>query len=92
MNKQELITAMADKSGMTKKDADKAVNAFVNVVKDALIDGEKVQLMGFGTFEVRERAARKGRNPRNPQEEIDIPASKLPAFKPGKTFKDEVNK
>lgn len=92
MNKQELITAMADKSGMTKKDADKAVNAFVNVVKDALIDGEKVQLIGFGTFEVRERAARKGRNPRNPQEEIDIPASKLPAFKPGKTFKDEVNK
>jgi DNA-binding protein HU-beta len=92
MNKQELITAMADKSGMTKKDTDKAVNAFVNVVKDALIDGEKVQLMGFGTFEVRERAARKGRNPRNPQEEIDIPASKLPAFKPGKTFKDEVNK
>lgn len=92
MNKQELITAMADKSGMTKKDADKAVNAFVNVVKDALIDGEKVQLMGFGTFEVRERAARKGRNPRNPQEEIDIPASKLPAFKPGKTFKDEINK
>lgn len=92
MNKQELITAMANKSGMTKKDADKAVNAFVNVVKDALIDGEKVQLMGFGTFEVRERAARKGRNPRNPQEEIDIPASKLPAFKPGKTFKDEINK
>lgn len=92
MNKQELITAMANKSGMTKKDADKAVNAFVNVVKDALIDGEKVQLMGFGTFEVRERAARKGRNPRNPQEEIDIPASKLPAFKPGKSFKDEINK
>lgn len=92
MNKQELITAMANKSGMTKKDVDKAVNAFVNVVKDALIDGEKVQLMGFGTFEVRERAARKGRNPRNPQEEIDIPASKLPAFKPGKSFKDEINK
>lgn len=92
MNKQELITAMANKSGMTKKDVDKAVNAFVNVVKDTLIDGEKVQLMGFGTFEVRERAARKGRNPRNPQEEIDIPASKLPAFKPGKSFKDEINK
>ena len=90
MNKSELIAAMAAKTGETKKDAEAALNAFVNVVTEALVKGDKVQLVGFGSFEVRKRAARKGRNPQT-KEEIKIPASKAPVFKAGKALKDLVN-
>lgn len=92
MNKAELIAAVAEKTGFTKKDAEQAVNATVKAVEEALVSGDKVQLIGFGTFEVRQRKARMGRNPRNPEETIKIPASKAPAFKPGKALKDAVNK
>lgn len=91
MNKAELIAAVAEKTGFTKKDAEQAVNATVKAIEEALIAGKKVQLIGFGTFEVRERKERMGRNPRNPEETIKIPASKAPAFKPGKALKDAVN-
>ena len=91
MNKAELIAAMAAKTGDTKKGAEASVNAFVDVITDALAKGDKVQLVGFGSFEVRKRAARKGRNPRT-KEEIKIPASKAPVFKAGKALKDLVNK
>ena len=91
MNKAELIAAIAAKTGETKKAAEEAVNAFVSVVTEALAKGEKVQLVGFGSFEVRKRAARKGRNPQT-KEEIKIPASKAPVFKAGKALKDLVNK
>lgn len=89
MNKADLIAAVAEKSELTKKDAEKAVNAFVSVVTDALAKEDKVQLVGFGTFEVRKRAERKGRNPQT-KEEITIPASKAPVFKAGKMLKDSV--
>ena len=92
MNKTELVTRMAEKTGLTKKDAEALLGAFTSTVEETLVEGDKVQLVGFGTFEVRERAARKGRNPRNPQEEIDIPASKAPAFKAGKSLKEVINK
>lgn len=91
MNKTELISEVSARSGMTKKDIEKVVNAFFTTVEDVLKTGDKVQLIGFGTFEVRERQARKGRNPQT-GEEIDIPASKVPAFKPGKSLKDAVEK
>ena len=91
MNKAELIAAIAEKTGETKKGAEEAVNAFVDVVVDALVKGDKVQLVVFGSFEVRKRAARKGRNPQT-KEEIKIPASKAPVFKAGKALKDLVNK
>lgn len=91
MNKAELVTSMAEKSGLTKKDAEAALNSFMKSVEESLMKGEKVQLVGFGTFDVRERKARKGRNPRNPEEEIHIPASKAPVFKAGKALKDLVN-
>ena len=90
MNKTELVAAMADKAGLTKKDAEAALSAFASVVADELKKGEKVQLVGFGTFEVRERAARTGKNPRT-GEMIKIAASKVPAFKAGKALKDVVN-
>ncbi|MBE7038865.1 MAG: HU family DNA-binding protein [Ruminococcaceae bacterium] len=89
MNKTELIASIADKSGLTKKDAEKALNAVVAGVTDALKKGEKVQLVGFGTFEVRERAARNGINPLT-KKEIKIPATKVPAFKAGSALKDAV--
>lgn len=89
MNKTELITAMAEASGLTKKDCDAALNAFVDTLQTALKSGDKVQLVGFGTFEVKERAARTGKNPATGAT-IEIPASKAPAFKPGKVFKDSV--
>ena len=92
MNKAELVAAVAEKTGFTKKDAELAVNAFVSSVESALVQGEKVQLIGFGTFEVRERKARQGRNPRKPGEIIKIDASKAPVFKAGKALKDAVNK
>ena len=90
MNKAELIAAIAAKTGDTKKAAEASVNAFVDVVTSALVEGDKVQLVGFGSFEVRKRAARKGRNPQT-KEEIKIPASKAPVFKAGKALKDLVN-
>ena len=91
MNKADLIAAIAAKTGETKKSAEETVNAFVDVVTEALTNGEKVQLVGFGSFEVRKRAARKGRNPQT-KEEIKIPASKSPVFKAGKALKELVNK
>ena len=91
MNKADLIAAMAAKTGDTKKVAEASVNAFVDVVTETLKKGDKVQLVGFGSFEVRKRAARKGRNPQT-KEEIKIPASKAPVFKAGKALKDLVNK
>ena len=91
MNKSELIAAIAAKTGATKKDAEASVNAFVDVVTETLTKGDKVQLVGFGSFEVRKRAARKGRNPQT-KEEIKIPASKSPVFKAGKALKELVNK
>ena len=90
MNKAELIAAIAAKTGETKKSAEETVNAFVDVVTDSLKKGDKVQLVGIGSFEVRKRAARKGRNPQT-KEEIKIPASKAPVFKAGKALKDLVN-
>ena len=91
MNKADLIAAIAAKTGETKKSAEASVNAFVDVVTESLVKGDKVQLVGFGSFEVRKRAARKGRNPQT-KEEIKIPASKAPVFKAGKALKDIVNK
>ena len=91
MNKSDLIAAIAAKTGSTKKDAEATLNAFVDVVTDSLVKGDKVQLVGFGSFEVRKRAARRGRNPQT-KEEIKIPASKAPVFKAGKALKDLVNK
>ena len=91
MNKAELIAAIAAKTGATKKSAEEALNALGDVVTDALKKGDKVQLVGFGSFEVIKRAARKGRNPQT-KEEIKIPASKAPKFKAGKALKDIVNK
>ena len=91
MNKAELIAAVAAKTGETKKSTESSVNAIVDVITSTLVAGDKVQLVGFGSFEVRKRAARKGRNPRT-KEEIKIPASKAPVFKAGKAFKDLVNK
>ncbi len=92
MNKSELITRIAEKSGLTKVDSTKALDALLESVQEALVKEEKVQLVGFGTFEVRHRKAREGRNPRNPEEKIKIPASKAPVFKAGKTLKEAVNK
>ncbi|NBG88906.1 HU family DNA-binding protein [Isachenkonia alkalipeptolytica] len=92
MNKAELVSKMAEKSDLTKKDAEVALNAFMETVEESLIDGDKVQLVGFGTFDVRERKPRQGRNPRNPEQVIEIPASKAPVFKAGKTLKEKVNK
>ena len=91
MNKTELVAGVAEKAGLTKKDAEKAVNALFDCVQQALAGGEKVQLIGFGTFEVKKRAARKGRNPRTGPD-IEIPASSSPSFKAGKALKDAVNK
>ena len=91
MNKAELIAAIAAKTGDTKKGAEASLDAFVDVITESLTKGEKVQLVGFGSFEVRKRAARKGRNPQT-KEEIKIPASKAPVFKAGKALKDLVNK
>ncbi len=91
MNKTEFISSVAEKTGMSKKDAEKSVGAVLDTIQDALSSGDKVQLVGFGTFEVRERAEKQGLNPRT-KEAITIPASKLPAFKAGKAFKDAVAK
>ena len=90
MNKAELITSMSEKSKLTKKDAELALKAFIESVEEALEKGEKVQLVGFGTFETRERAAREGRNPQSGAP-MKIAASKAPKFKAGKALKDLVN-
>ncbi|MBQ9949751.1 MAG: HU family DNA-binding protein [Clostridia bacterium] len=90
MNKTELIAKIAEKCGMTKKDAEKALGAVTDSITEALVAGEKVQLVGFGTFEVRERAARVGRNPAT-KEEMQIPASKAAAFKAGQALKAALN-
>ena len=92
MNKAELVTAIAEKTSLTKKDAELALKAVLEVVEEALVAGDKVQLVGFGTFETRERAAREGRNPRNPEEVIKVAACKAPVFKAGKALKDAINK
>ena len=91
MNKSQVIDAVAQKTGMKKKDAESAVNAFLSTVEDALVEGEKVLLVGFGTFETKVRAARVGRNPKT-KAAIEIPESKHPAFTAGKALKDTVNK
>ena len=90
MNKQELISIMADKANLSKKDAEAALKAFVEAVEGALVKGDKVQLVGFGSFEVRERAARIGRNPQTGAE-MKIDAAKVPAFKAGRALKDKLN-
>jgi DNA-binding protein HU-beta len=89
MNKTELVKAVAIQAELTQKDAASAVDALFNTISNSLAQEEKIQLIGFGTFEVRERSARKGRNPQT-GEEIDIAASKVPAFKPGKELKEAV--
>ncbi len=91
MNKTELIAAVAEKTGLTKKDAERVVNATVDTIAESLVKGDKVQLSGFGIFEVKAREARVGRNPRTKQT-IQIPATRLPAFKASKTLKDAVAK
>ena len=90
MNKTELIAAVAEKAEISKKDAEKAVKAFTDVVSEELVNGGKIQLVGFGTFEVSERPAREGRNPRT-GETVTIAATKTPKFKVGKALKDMVN-
>lgn len=89
MNKTELIAAVAEKTGFSKKDADKAVNAVIDSIVETVAQDEKVQIVGFGTFEVRNRSERQGRDPRT-NSPITIPASKVPAFKVGKAFKSAV--
>ena len=89
MNKTELVASVAEKAGLTKKDSEKAVNAVLAAVTESLQKGEKVQLVGFGTFEVRERKSRKAQNPQT-KKEITIPATKVPAFKAGKGLKEVV--
>ena len=91
MNKTELIAAVAEKASISKKDADSAVNAVIDTIVEALAAEEKVQIVGFGTFEIRSRSARQGRDPRT-NSPITIAASKVPAFKAGKAFKDSVSK
>jgi len=91
MNKAELVNAMAEQTNLSKKDAEAALNSFVNIVSDELTKKEKVQLVGFGTFETRKRAARSGRNPQT-GEELKIAEATVPAFKAGKALKETVNK
>ena len=91
MNKTELIAACAESTGMSKKDSERALNAAIDAITAALVKGEKVQISGFGIFEVKKREARVGRNPRT-KEAIEIPASKVPAFKASKALKDSVAK
>lgn len=91
MNKTELVAAVAEKAELTKKEADRAVHAVLASIEEALAQGDRVQLVGFGTFEVRDRAERAGRNPKT-GEEITIPASKVPAFKAGKALREAVDK
>ena len=91
MNKTDLIAAAAEKSGIAKKDAERVINALLDTVTTCLVNGEKVQLSGFGIFETKEREARVGRNPRT-KEQVQIPATRTPTFKPSKLLKDTVGK
>lgn len=91
MNKAELVNAIAEKTGQTKKDSEIVINAVFDTLSDAMVAGQKVQLVGFGSFEVKDRKPRIGRNPKT-KEKIEIAASKAPVFKPGKALKDAVNK
>ena len=91
MNKGELVIALAEKTGSSKKAAADSLNALIDIITDTMKNGDKVQLVGFGTFEVKQRAARKGHNPQT-KEEIKIPATKAPVFKAGKALKDLINK
>ena len=91
MNKAELIASVAEKSGLSKKDSEKAVSATIDAITETLTKGDKVQLVGFGVFEVKHRAARLGRNPKT-KEQINIPAADVPQFKAGKALKDTVDK
>lgn len=91
MNKAELVAAVAEKAGLSKKDSEKAVKAAFDAISQTLVEGGKVQLVGFGSFETKERNARVGRNPRT-KEEIEIPASRVPVFKAGKALKDVIAK
>lgn len=90
MTKSELVSAMSEKTGLSKKDAAASIDAFVEIISDVLKHGDKLQLVGFGTFEVSERAARTGRNPQT-GEDIKIPAAKIPKFKAGAALKNAVN-
>lgn len=90
MNKTELVAAVADKAEISRKDAEKAIKAFTDVITEELVKGEKIQIVGFGTFEVAERKAREGRNPKT-KEKMPIAASRAPKFKAGKSLKDQVN-
>ena len=91
MNKTELIAAITEKTGFTKKDAEKALNSVVDVITESLVNGEKVQIVGFGSFEVKARPERVARTPQAPDQEITTPASKAPVFKAGKSLKEAVN-
>ena len=91
MNKTELIAAVAESAGLTKKDAERVLNAAIDTITGSLVKGEKVQISGFGTFEIKDREARIGRNPHT-KEAIDIPATRVPTFKPSKALKDNVAK
>lgn len=91
MNKTELIAALTEETGLSKKDAEKALNGIVSVITNALVAGEKVQIVGFLSAEVKDRPERIARNPRQPEEQITIPASKAPVFKAGKSLKDAIN-
>ena len=90
MNRKELISAIAERAGLTKKDAEKALSALTDTITEELKNGNKISLVGFGTFEVKERAARIGHNP-STGEKLEIPSAKVPSFKPGKSLKDAVN-
>ena len=91
MNKTELIAAVAESAGLTKKDTERVLNAAIDTITESLVKGEKVQISGFGTFEIKDREARIGRNPHT-KEAIDIPATRVPTFKPSKALKDNVAK
>ena len=92
MNKADLVAKIAEKTGFKKKDAELALDAILEIIEESLVAGERVRLIGFGTFETRARKSRMGRNPQKPERVIDIPASRAPVFKAGKTLKDAVNK
>ena len=91
MNKAELVSKISEKSGATKKETENFVNTFLDVVTEALVEGDKIQLVGFGTFSTKERAARVGRNPRDPKQTIEIPSAIVPIFKAGEPLKKIVN-
>lgn len=91
MNKTDLVAAVATKTGLTKKATEETVNAVLDTIEEELKKGGKIQLIGFGTFEVRSRKPRQGRNPQKPEQTVPIPASKAPVFKAGKALKDSVN-